>query len=135
MSVFVDTSALYTLLVSTEAEHADTSAAFKRVVASGRVLATTNYVLVETIALLQHRFGLDAVRDLDAGILPLLHVHWVTKELHTRGMKRLAGTDRRHMSLVDCVSFEVMEKEGIREALALDRHFSTEGFRILPAPR
>ena len=135
MSIFADTSALYTLMVSTEDDHSDISAAFKRAVASGRMLATTNYVLVETIALLQHRFGLDSVRDLDAHILPLLQVHWVSKELHARGMQRLAGTDKRRVSLVDCISFEFMDREGIREALALDRHFSEEGFKVLPGIR
>lgn len=135
MSIFADTSALYTLMVSTEDDHSDTSAAFKHAVASGRMLATTNYVLVETTALLQHRFGLDAVRDLDAHILPLLQVHWVSKELHARGMQRLAGTDKRRVSLVDCISFEFMDREGIREALALDQHFSEEGFKVLPGSR
>ncbi len=57
----------------------------------------------------------------------------VTETLHRRGFARLVARDRRQLSLVDCVSFEFMEEEGIQQALALDRHFEDEGFNTLPS--
>lgn len=134
MSIFADTSALYPLLVRTERSHSDVARTFREILDAGRVLATTNYVLVETSALLQHRLGLVPVHDLTETIAPLLRMHWVDQDLHGRAVARLFRADRRHLSLVDCVSFEVMEREGIREAFALDRHFEEEGFKLLPAP-
>lgn len=134
MSVFVDTSALYALLVRTEEDHSRVSGAFRELLEGGRVLATTNYVLVESAALLQHRFGLPAVRDLDGRIVPLLRVHWIGEDFHRQAMERLSRTDRRALSLVDCVSFVVMDVEGIRDALALDADFEREGYRLIPAP-
>ena len=132
MSVFTDTSALYALLVRTEEGHSHVAEAFRELIHGGRRLVTTNYVLVETSALLQRRIGLDAIRDLESRVLPLLEVRWMTELLHRRAMDRLVRTDRRHVSLVDCASFVVMEEEGIREALALGEDFSREGFSLLP---
>jgi len=57
----------------------------------------------------------------------------MSKDLHGRGIQRLLGENRRDRSLADCVSFEFMESEGLREALALDQHFSEAGFRLPPS--
>lgn len=134
MTVFADTSALYALLVRNEVGHAEVAAEFATILERRRPLVTTNYVLLETAALLQSRIGLAAVRDLDQRIVPLCVVRWVTESLHRRAMDRLVRADRRGLSLVDCMSFEVMEQEGITDALALDADFADAGFRLLPGP-
>jgi predicted nucleic acid-binding protein len=133
VSVFVDTSAFYAVMVRTEEGHDRALKAFQKLVEGGRALSTTSYVLLETAALLQHRLGLAPVHDFDSHILPLLTVHWVAAELHKRGMKRLARENRRKLSLVDCVSFELMASEGLRDVFALDGHFADAGFRLIPA--
>lgn len=132
MSVFVDTSALYTLLVSTEEAHAEIVDTFRALAQSDRSLVTTNYILLETSALLQHRFGLDAVRDLEERVVPLLVVRWIDETTHRRSLQRLLRTDRRGVSLVDCSSFVVMDAEGIKDTIALDSNFAREGYRLLP---
>lgn len=132
MTVFADTSALYALLVRTEEGHAEVAAAFSRLLQGRRPLVTSNYVLLETTALLQRRIGLPAVRDFDERIAPLLTPRWITEPLHRRAMDRLIRADRRGVSLVDCTSFEVMEREAITEAFALDRDFAAAGYRLVP---
>jgi predicted nucleic acid-binding protein len=134
MSVFVDTSALYALLVKTEDGHKEVSEAFCDLAESGRRLVTSNYVLLETTALLQHHFGLEAVRDLEEAIVPLLDILWISEAQHRRALEGLFRRDRRSVSLVDCASFHLMDMEGIRDALSLDSDFSREGFRLLPSP-
>ena len=133
MSVFVDTSALYALLVSTEARHTDVTDVFRGLAESDRRLVTTNYIILETTALVQNRFGLDAVRDLETRVVPLLDVLWVDKAIHHRALQRLFSADRRQLSLVDCSSFVVMDNEGISEAISLDSDFEREGYRLLPS--
>jgi uncharacterized protein len=133
VSLFVDTSALYAFMVRTEEGHAEIVRAFRTAVDAGRVLRTTNYVVIETTALLQHRLGLEPVRDLAEAVLPLVEVHWVTETLHAGALARLLREDRRRVSLADCVSFEFMKAQGLRDALALDAHFAEEGYRVLPA--
>lgn len=132
MSCFVDTSALYAFLVRTDADHEAVTTGFRVLAESGRRMVSTNYVLVETAALLQHRIGLDAVRDLDGRITPLLDIVWVGSDLHRRAIARLFRLDRRRVSLVDAVSFAVMEAGGLTEVLGLDADFTSEGFRLIP---
>ena len=132
MSVFVDTSALYALLVRTENQHAEMTRAFQASLEEGRALWTTSYVLVESTALLQHRLGLAPVRDLCERILPLLNVQWVDQDLHRRALARFIAQDRRQVSLVDCVSVEAMRAAGTRLVLGLDPHLTEGGARLLP---
>lgn len=132
MSAFVDTSAIYALLVRSEEGHPATVAAFRSLVESGQGLFTTSYVLVEAVALLQHRLGLDPIRDLEEAIVPLLAVEWVATPLHRKGVERLLRQDRHRLSLVDCVSLEFMRSAGIRQALALDPHLGQDGAAVLP---
>ena len=130
----MDTSALYALLVRSEQGHAEVSSALDQLLKAGRELVTSNYVLVETDALLQRRIGLDAVHDLDTHLVPLLAVRWVDETQHARGMERMRRSNRRGLSLVDCTSFTLMDAEGIEIALALDQDFAAEGYRVVPAP-
>jgi len=132
LSVFIDTSALYALLVGTEGDHEAAVATFERLVKAKRPLLASNYVLLETAAVLQHRFGLSAVRDLEEHLVPLLRVAWVSGESHQRALERLLRTNRRELSLVDCSSFEIMDAEGIRDAFAFDSDFAAEGYRVVP---
>ena len=132
MSVFADTSAFYALLVRTDASHTAVRTAFARLLRDGRPLWTTSFVIVETMALLQHRIGLAAARDFDEQVLPVVHVRWVDEPLYRLGTDRLWREDRRHLSLVDSVSFEFMRTEGITAALAVDPHFREAGFDVLP---
>ena len=135
MSVFADTSGLYALLVGSEDGHAGLVRAFQDVLTGNRPLRTTSYVLIETIALLQNRVGLGAVRDFVEHVFPLLSVERVSEDLHRRGVRRLSMENRRRLSLVDCVSFEFMRRQGIGDVLGLDRHFEEAGYRLLPAGR
>ncbi len=130
MTVFVDTSALYALLVRTEVVHPSATEIFQELLTREVPLVTTNYVLLESTALLQRRIGLTAVRDLHRVLVPLLGVRWVTEPLHDRAMNRLVQMDRRRVSLVDCASFVVMAGEGIADAFAFDDDFVEAGFRL-----
>ena len=132
MSAFADTSGLYAFLVETEERHAETVRAFRRLTEARRTIWATSYVVVETVALLQNRIGLAAVRDFEENLSPLLSIEWVSQELFQKGMVRLFREDRRHLSLVDCVSLEFMRSAGLRDVLGLDKHFSEAGLRLLP---
>lgn len=128
MSAFVDTSALLAVLHSGDENHARASRRFRALLESDEVLVTTSYVLVETVALLQHRFGLGAVRGFQDAVAPVLEVVWVDAELHAEGTAALLTAARREMSLVDCVSFACMRRQGLNRAFHFDRHFREQGF-------
>jgi predicted nucleic acid-binding protein len=93
-------------------------------------LLTTSYVLVETCALAQRRLGLEAVRAIEDDLSPVLRVEWIGQHEHSLAMSALLTARRKTLSLVDCVSFVIMRRAGVRAAFAFDRHFREEGFEF-----
>ena len=128
MTVFVDTSALFALLDAEDAGHDLAFPGWDSGIDECAGFVTTNYVLVETISLVQRRLGIDAVRTLIDEMLPMVDTIWVTDADHATSLSLLLMAGRRHLSLVDCVSFTVMRRLGIREYLGLDPHFEEQGF-------
>ena len=127
--VFADTSAFLALLVPSDEGHSDAARAFARLRAREAPLLTTSYVLVETYALLGHRFGLEAVRSFREGFAPLMEVVWIGEELHEKGLDLLLDCGREGLSFVDATSFLVARTQRVDEVFAFDRHFESEGFR------
>lgn len=72
---------------------------------------------------------LDTVRDLRASaavvIVPADEALW------DDGLRLFAGRPDKRWSLTDCISFVVMQREGIAEALTGDHHFEQAGFVAL----
>ena len=134
MSIFVDTSALIAFLDADQPRHAEVIDTWDRAIADGKALFTSNYVLVESFALVQRRLGLEALRALADVLVPMLRVLRIDEELHAAAVASLFTAGRRKLSLVDCMSFELMRRRGPAEALALDDDFARQGFRRLPAP-
>ncbi|MBI2863198.1 MAG: PIN domain-containing protein [Chloroflexi bacterium] len=132
MTMFVDTSALYAAINAGDASHQHAKAVWESVAQRRETLVTSNYVLLETIALLGRRLGLQAVRDFQTQFVPTLKVHWVDQSLHQLAMAAMITAGDRDLSLVDCVSFEVMRHLGLDMALTFDVHFARQGFRCLP---
>jgi predicted nucleic acid-binding protein len=128
VSVFVDTSALLAVLNAGDGNHVRAASTFRSLLQSEAELVTTNYVLVETMALLQHRFGLGAVRRFQEDVVPAIGLAWVDAELHAEGTAALLTAGRRRLSLVDCVSFACMRRQGLTRAFHFDPHFREQGF-------
>jgi predicted nucleic acid-binding protein len=128
MTAFVDTSALLALLDGDDDHHAAAIKVWQSLAAQSALLVTTNYVLVETTAVVQRRIGVDAVRALIGDVVPLLDVVFVDETTHAAAVTALLATGRRHLSLVDCTSFEVMRQANVTTAFAYDRHFKDQGF-------
>ena len=130
MTVFVDTSALLALLDADDADHADAVAAWRRLAEEGAPLLSSNYVIVETTAVAQHRLGLDAVRALVREILPLVEIAFIDSAIHEAAIAALLAAGRRQLSLVDCSSFELMRRREVGRAFAFDRHFREQKFTL-----
>ena len=129
---FVDTSALLAMLDASDERHPVVDRTWNDLLDTDEPLITTSYVIVEVVALAQKRLGMNAVRTLDADILPILRIVWINADIHRAAMSAVLSAARRHLSLVDCASFEVMRRRGIRTAFALDRDFADQAFEIIP---
>jgi len=132
MKVFVDTSALLCFLNAADANYSRAKAAWEGLLGGDAELVTNNYVLVETSALILRRLGLEALRVFEKDIVPILDVVWVTPDIHEAAVGAQMLAARRSLSLVDCVSFEIMRRAGLRTAFALDAHFGEFGYELLP---
>jgi len=132
MRTFVDTSAFYAILDRDDANHQKAKQWWSGLLQDQNILVTSNYVLVETFALLQSRVGLAAVRAFQEDVLPLINVEFVTPGIHRSGIAALLLASKRNLSLVDCVSFEIMRTLGIRNVFAFDAHFKQQGFLEAP---
>jgi uncharacterized protein len=132
MRIFVDTSAFYALLDRDDAHHPRARGAWTDLLKATPTLVTSNYVLVETFALLQNRLGIKAARAFHDDILPLINIEFVVSGTHRSGVAALLSASRRDLSLVDCVSFEVMRASGINTIFAFDKHFREQGFTLVP---
>lgn len=131
MIVYCDTSGLYALLDADTDEHARAAAIWGRLRAQRHELVCVNYVLIECLALIQRRLGLQAVVDFQRAIVPLLDIEWIDAVAHERIVQAMLTAHSRHLSLVDCASFDVMRRRGIATAFAFDRHFAEQGFDVL----
>jgi predicted nucleic acid-binding protein len=128
VTVFIDTSALLALLDGKDESHARALAAWASLAKAETLLVTTNFIVLETIAVAQHRLGLDAVRAFVRDVMPLLDVVFVDEELQRTALAALLAAGRRRLSLVDCASFEVMRRRQVECAFAYDAHFTEQGF-------
>ena len=130
MNIFIDTSAFLAVLNRSDKNHKNAKKIWETIIPREDVLVSHNYILVETSALVSRRLGMEAVRIFEQDIFPILHLIWVTQNIHNSAVSAFLLADRPSLSLVDCVSFEVMRRSGIRKAFAFDRHFKDYGFEI-----
>ena len=132
MRVFVDTSAFLAVLNADDQNHDRAKQVWTDLVAQDALLICTNYVLVETFALVQHQLGMQAVRVFQEDVLPIVNIEWVNDVCHAAGVSAMLTAGRRQLSLVDCISFETMRQLGTDAAFVFDQHFEEQGFKVIP---
>jgi len=128
--VFVDTTAFYALLDSSDLFHKTARLAFERAEIERWHLVCTNYILHESWALIQYRLGWDAVDEFLDVLVPMCEIVFVDEMLHALGVARCRQARQRDLSLTDCISIEVIRQQHIRFALAQDKHFSRERLEL-----
>ncbi len=123
----LDTSGLLCLCARSEAFHTEAAEQFD--LAITRV--THNYVMAEFVAL-AHARRIPRVTALqfldDLSLSPEVAVHWVDPALHDEAEELLKKRIDKSYSLCDAVSFVLMRRLGIQEALTTDHHFEQESF-------
>ncbi len=129
--VFADTHFFLALLNPKDAAH---QAAVQFISSFNGRLVTTEWVLVEVagraaspVHLRQPfvRFYDDLKENASAVVLDADHAYF------ERGMDLYRQRSDKEWSLVDCISFVVMQQYGLTEALTGDHHFEQAGFVAL----
>jgi predicted nucleic acid-binding protein len=128
--MFLDTSGLLCYHHADEPRNAEAQVLFET---AGPKL-THGYVLAEFVALAAAR-GLPRRQALAfvTALLehPEVEVAWIDEALHREGMRLLEARPDKRYSLCDAISFVLMKRRGLDEALTTDHHFEQEGFRRL----
>ncbi len=139
-ALFVDTGAFYAMADTSDRHHEAAATTFAARATDGDTV-TTDHVVIETWLLVRARLGHSAaMRWWDAIDADVVKVMGVTSVDFTRARQIARAWRDQEFSLVDCTSFAVMERLGIDEALAFDRHFRVyrygirrrQAFRIFP---
>ncbi|MCL5103042.1 MAG: PIN domain-containing protein [Armatimonadetes bacterium] len=131
MSVYVDTSAFLAVLDSDDPNHGKAKSAWVEIVESGSAIITSNYTVVEAIAVLRRRFGLSAVRLFQHDILAVVDLEWVDASVHRLAVGSMMAGGRRGPSLVDCVGFEIIDRLGLESVFVYDKHFEDRGLKLI----
>ena len=129
--IFVDTSAALALVSPQDDFHSASIQTLEALIASGEELLSHNYVILETVALLQRRLGLTAATAFQHDAQSNLKIHWVTEADHRLAVQRWTEHNTRRLNLVDCMSFIVMETYECDTAFAYDSDFEAEGFDLV----
>ena len=127
--VFADTFYFLALLNKHDEAHAK---ALEYAADVGQIV-TTEWVLTELadgLASSRHRDMFvrtrqELLEDSDVQVVPL------TMSLHEEGIPLFADRPDKEWSLTDCISFVVMKREGLSEALTGDHHFEQAGYAAL----
>lgn len=136
--VFVDTGAWIGVAVARDQAH-DAAAKYARRLAEGNLpLLTTNYVLAEAYTRIRYDEGHPKALAFDGLIREMIRrrqlaVSWITPSVHNEALELFRRYADHEFSVVDCASFVVGRRKGIREVFGFDHHFATMGFALRPS--
>lgn len=122
---FVDSSAIVALVDRADRSHAAAVDAYRGLVEAGYRLFTTNFVIAETVSMLNDGVGPEIARQWlrDQN----LTVYHADEDDERRAITLVtASRSPRGLSYVDAVSLVIMERLGIADAFAVDTNFLTE---------
>ena len=129
--IFIDTSAFYALMDRSDSYHQSASKLWTHMLNSGYFLQTSNYVTVETLALLQNKLGFEAADLWSRNVLGIVETFWIDNVLHNLALEIWFSLGRRKLSLVDCTSFVIMRHDKMGKVFGFDKHFTDHGFEVL----
>ena len=128
--VFIDTGGFFALLVAEDRNHPHARALFDRAVHERWRLVTTNAVVTETYALMLMRTRegrTKAVAFLDGLAASEVRVERVRAVDEKRAVELVRHHRDKTYSLCDAYSFVIMQRLGIADVVAFDRHFREYG--------
>ena len=129
--IFVDTGGWYAAIDRKDRDH---EAARRFLENNSLPLITTDYVMDETVTLLQIRLGhYYAMRFLDSlRASRLVQLVYLSQAQIEAAIELFRNRPDKDWSFTDCSSFVLMDEYSLRRALAFDDHFRQAGFLTQP---
>lgn len=134
MLVYVDTSALIALAMSTDKHHAEATEYFRKAVADGTRFVVGRPVLVEYVDGVVKRVGKpEAIRELRLlESTAIIRTEPDTEDDHTLGRELFLRYDDQTVDMTDSLSFAMMDRLGLKHAFTFDSDFVIHGLTRLP---
>jgi hypothetical protein len=131
--LFLDSAFSIALAAPNDQYHAQAVSLAEHIESEDMQLITTRAVVLEIgNALAKQRYRQAAIALLEAlEADPRVEIVPVSEQLCRRGFQLYHNRDDKGWGLTDCVSFVVMQEQGLTEALTPDEHFQQAGFRAL----
>ena len=131
--VFLDTSVAIALPAITDQSHARAVDLATQLEKSGTRLVTTQAILLEIgNALSKKRYRVAATQLLESLVSdPNVEIVPLSDDLYNAAFNLFRNRLDKEWGLIDCVSFVVMQRRGVFDALTTDDHFNQAGFRAL----
>jgi uncharacterized protein len=131
---FLDTGYLIALEAADDQHHKKALRHWKSFAKHRPQLVTTSYVFDEVVTFFNSRGRHSKAVELGHRLLESSSIRFfhIDIDLFEEGWQYFQSRPDKRYSLTDCLSFVVMEREGLREALTFDDHFAQAGFRVLP---
>ncbi|HLC29842.1 MAG TPA: PIN domain-containing protein [Dehalococcoidia bacterium] len=129
--VFVDSSAWYALVSSSDSFHRSARVAYSELIDSHVRLYTTSYVLVETFALVHRRLSFEILRSLVDSLSSVAEVYWIGSRVHRDAWNRMTVKAGQGLSFVDW-STVVAAEEFHASIFAFDQGLRATGAMVIP---
>ncbi len=128
--VFVDTSAFVSFMDDKDPYYDEALQTFRLVQQKNVEIITTDFVIDETITVVQSRVGHAAAVSAGNYILnsTVITLYWLDTDLKLKAWEYFKRHRDKRYSFTDCTSFVLMKDMGIRHYIAFDEHFRQAGF-------
>jgi predicted nucleic acid-binding protein len=136
--VFVDTGGWIAMAVKRDRYHKKAATYYRKLSKDKVRLVTSNYVLTETYTRIRYDDGHTKALQFNALIQEAikagrLNLEWVIPAIHKEAWDIFENYADQAFSFVDCTSFVIAKRVGVKEAFGFDDHFKTMGFILKPA--
>lgn len=131
--IFVDTSAWVGVLSQRDKFHTQASRRYKRLLEDYTHLVTTNLVIAETFSLVRNTIGLEPSLTFMQTVQNSSRLIQIYSEpaLDSAALAIIRKYSDQHFSLVDAVSFALMQQREIQDTFSYDFHFAVMGFNLI----
>lgn len=132
--IFVDTSAWVALHWVEDKFHPRAVEFWAEILTAKEVPLTSYDVFTESANLILRRAGLSSAVTFGQSVLASRAVARVeiSEDLRHEAWAMFRAQEEVPLSFVDCTSFAVMRRRGIRKAFTFDQDFAAMGFEVVP---
>jgi uncharacterized protein len=129
-ALFADTSFFLAFLHEEDVDH---DAAHDYMANQESEIVTTDWILVELGNYLSRRANRTHLYPfvVDLSVDSRFVIHRADRDDFDLGLWLYHRRPDKQWSMTDCISFNLMQREGMTDALTADHHFEQAGFRIL----